>query len=462
MGIINTSRNIHLIGIHGCGMKGLALYLVSKGCVVSGSDLKKTGLNDKRISVYQGHQKSHVQGKDLVIYSSAVSQDNVERREAQRLQIPVMSRPEAMAALLEGKQSIGIAGVHGKTTTTGMIGQILINAGMDPTVFVGGSLPQQIQYGRAGMSPWCVFEADESDGSLIDYHPHYAVVTNIELEHVDYFRDLNHVISVFRQFMNQTLDKIIICADDPVCAELMTVMPSSKILSYGLSDRAIIKGEILESTDQGLFFRVMFHNDNVGIFRIPLYGKHQVSNALAAISVCTMLDVPVDIMQQTLAQFCGMERRFQSIGYYRGACVINDYAHHPREVYASLSASKQRFKGKVLAVFQPHRYSRFSRFYHDFAKILSGFDGVVITQIYHGHELNHDDISSVSLYEILKDQMSEPVYYCPALEDIQHLLETMTMDYDAILIMGAGDIETLAKGLVCGDRAMLTHPITSV
>ena len=443
MSIFSRAKKIHLLGIEGSGMKGLAYYLSYHGYQVSGSDLKAATRKDGNISFYQGHQSGHVVGKDLVLYSTAVNPENEELTAAKQFGIPTLSRAYAMAQLLNGKPSVAVSGIHGKTTTTGMIGKVLIEAGLDPTVIVGGVLKGEINYFRGGSGSWNVYEADESDGSISYYHPQISVITNIELEHVDYFKDLEHVLQVFRIFIQQTSLKVIMCIDDTTYS--FREFPEGKIFTYGFSEHAQVRASVIKKDCDGLIFSVMDRGVDLGEFRIPLYGQHHIQNAMAAICVGRLMNIPVQIIRKALAEFQGMERRFQIVGQFKGASIINDYAHHPQEVKACLDAARQKFKGKILGVFQPHRFSRFRRFMHEFAEILKSFDAILVAEIYHGFEKTEDSLSAKDLCDLLLEKGLDHVSYCSSLTEIVDQLRGFKMGFDAILIMGAGDIDWVAS-----------------
>lgn len=435
---------IHLIGIAGSGMSALSHLLVEKGHQVFGSDIKNfTSLHQRGITFFRGHEASHVRGKDLIVFSSAIPQNHVELVEARALGIPCIHRSQMLAELMEKKRSIAVSGMHGKTSTTGMIAKIAITAGLDPTIAVGGNFDFLSENARSGQGTWSIFEADESDGSLLSYHPEIAVITNLELEHMDYFKSLDHILKVFHQFASQVKTKVVINGDQHGCQVLRGIFPRDFMMAFGFEEFVDVQGRNIITLPWQSRFRVSFRGEDLGEFALPISGRHQISNALATIAVGLILGVKVDSLREALAHFHGADRRFQVQGQFRNVTFIDDYAHHPTEILATLESARLCFSGKILGIFQPHRYSRTLFFKEEFAKALLGFDHLIITDVYSGGEAPVEGVTGQLIYEELLKLGHTHVEYFPLLDEIREVVEKQALDYQAIITLGAGNMTSL-------------------
>ena len=385
-------QRIHFVGIGGIGMSGIAEVLLNLGYKISGSDLKSSPVTQRLATLgaqtFEGHQAANITGADVVVTSSAISIDNPEVAEARRLHIPVIQRAEMLAELMRLKYGIAIAGMHGKTTTTSMVAAVLAAGGLDPTVVVGGRVDALGSNARLGKSQYLVAEADESDRSFLKLSPILSVVTNIDREHMDCYRDMRDVRRTFLEFMERVpfYGLVVGCHDDPILQRLLPRV-HRRVTTYGTSSGSdfLIRLEPLNITaDQGPLsrFNVTYRQKNLGAFTLHVPGLHNVLNATAAVAVGTALDVPVDHIRSALDSFRGVDRRFQRKGKAAGVSVIDDYGHHPTEIRATLAAARQRGFRRVHVIFQPHRYTRTRDSEDDFATAFSDADTLCLLDIY--------------------------------------------------------------------------------
>ncbi|MFQ6058905.1 MAG: UDP-N-acetylmuramate--L-alanine ligase [Anaerolineae bacterium] len=435
--------HVHFVGMGGIGMSGLARVLLERGHRVSGSDLKLSALTDKLAAlgatVYEGHRSEQVAGAELVVISSAVPLDNPEVVEARRRGIPVLKRAEMLGRLMAEKYSIAVAGTHGKTTTSAMIALILERAGLDPTVLVGGELMDLGTNAKLGQGEYLVAEADEFDGSFLKAVPRLAVVTNIEADHLDYYGSLEAIVEAFGQFIALVPPDgyVVLCQDDPKVRDLGGT--EGTVVTYGLGQGAEWRATDLRLNGRGGYDFVVWHGEaQLGPFSLGVPGRHNVTNALAAIVVAWLLGLDVDQVRGTLARYRGTRRRFEVKGVVRGVTVVDDYAHHPTEIRATLAAARERYPGQALwVVFQPHTYSRTRFLLDDFARAFDQADHLVVTAIYAARE--HDDlgISSADLVA----RMSHPhVRHIADLREAATYLAHRIRPGDVLLTLGAGDV----------------------
>ncbi|MGH9701591.1 MAG: UDP-N-acetylmuramate--L-alanine ligase, partial [Candidatus Acidiferrales bacterium] len=403
-----TFRNfqrIHLVGIGGSGMSGIAEVLLSSGYAVSGSDLKSTPVTERLISlgakIYEGHRAENAAGAHVVVISSAVHSDNVEVLEAHRLKIPVIPRAEMLAELMRLKYGIAVAGAHGKTTTTSMVAAVLAAAGLDPTYVVGGRVNHSGSNARLGQGEYMVVEADESDRSFLLLAPVLAVITTIDREHLDQYSSLEEIQQVFLEFANRVpfYGSVILCLDEP---HVQAILPGVKrpVITYGTTKQADLV--ISDVKLQGLSseFRLAYHGDDLGLFRLPSPpGIHNVRNAAAAAAVGLALNVPADLIRAGLEKFAGVARRFEIKGTYAGVTLIDDYGHHPAEIRATLEAARGCDFKRLLVFFQPHRYTRTQALWEDFRRSFNHADILVVTEIYAAGEAPIDGVTGEKLAE---------------------------------------------------------------
>ncbi len=450
-------QHIHLVGIGGSGMSGIAEVLLTLGYKVTGSD---TGYSDsiRRLegmggTVYIGHRESHVEGAQVVVMSSAISTSNPEIRAARAKVIPVIPRAEMLAELMRLKFGIAIAGAHGKTTTTSMVASILAEAGLDPTFVVGGKVNALGTHARLGRSDLLIAEADESDGSFLRLSPSVVVVTNMDREHLDYYGSMDRLQEAFLEFINKIpfYGVAILCADDPWIRGLLPGVVK-RYQTFGLSDFSGVLTPDLFATDfehkaLGVDFRAHYRGQKLGPFRIRIPGIHNVSNALAAISVALEMDVPVDLIRSGLAAFSGVERRFQIRGEKDGIVVVDDYGHHPTEIRATLAAARATWSRRVVVVFQPHRYSRTRDLADDFSSAFEQADVVYVLDIYPGGEEPLPGISGKTIVEKIQGSGHPAVHWVNSDSGLITRLRDELREGDVLFTLGAGDVGKIGKEL---------------
>ncbi|NOS35878.1 MAG: UDP-N-acetylmuramate--L-alanine ligase, partial [Deltaproteobacteria bacterium] len=376
-------KNIHFVGVGGAGMSGLAEVLLNLGYKVSGSDLKATNVTDRLgnlgIDIVIGHSKEHISGADVVVYSSAVHQDNPEIVESREQQIPVIPRAEMLAELMRVKYGIAVAGTHGKTTTTSMIAAMLGHAGIDPTVVIGGKLNSMGSNAKLGKGEYLVAEADESDGSFVKLSPTIAVVTNIDREHMDYYHDMDDVLSNYLSFINKVpfYGCAVLCLDHPNIQSLMPQV-ARRHVTYGMTVQSDVSAREIEAKEMTTSFSLWYRGERLGRVSLGMPGEHSVYNALAAIAVGLELGVNFQQIAEGLEGFDGVQRRFQLKGKARDVIIVDDYGHHPEEIKVTLRAAKEGWGRRVVAVFQPHRYTRTRDLLADFFSAFNDADSLVI------------------------------------------------------------------------------------
>lgn len=423
-------------------MSGLARVLLEAGYVVSGCDRQPTHITDRLAglgaTVYEGHDAAHLTGTDLLVISSAIPADNPDLMAARRRAIPVVKRAELLGHLMKERQAVAIAGTHGKTTTTGMIAWILECAGLDPTIFAGGELINLNTNARRGRGPYAVAEADEYDYAFLELAPTVAVITNIEADHPDIFENLDAVVDAFTEFLNrvQPGGHIIACVDDPRVRALTAHRDNRR--TYGLRQPAEWQAIDIVPNGASQTFSVHHHQEPVGEFQVHLPGLHNVSNALAAIAAASTIQVELDVIRDALTSFRGTRRRFEEKGAVRDITVIDDYAHHPTEVRATLAAARQRYGGHTIwAVFQPHTYSRTRALLDDFAGSFSDADHVIVTDIYAARE---QDTWGVHARDLVGRMTHPGVQYVAGTADAADYLADCLVPGDVVLTLGAGDV----------------------
>jgi len=454
-----TFRNfqrIHLVGIGGSGMSGIAEVLLSSGYAVSGSDLKATPVTSRLeklgARIYEGHQAANVHGAHVVVISSAVRPDNVEVIEAHRLKIPVIPRAEMLAELMRLKYGIAVAGAHGKTTTTSMVASVLAAAGLDPTFVVGGRVNHAGSNARVGQGDYMVVEADESDRSFLLLAPVVAVVTTIDREHLDQYRSLEEIQSVFLEFVNRVpfYGTVILCLDEP---NVQAMIPSVKrpVITYGTTSQADLVISDVKLNGLASEFRLTYRGEDLGVFNLPSPpGIHNVRNAAAAAAVALSLNVPADLIRAGLEKFSGVGRRFEVKGVYAGVTLIDDYGHHPAEIRATLEAARGCGYKRLLVLFQPHRYTRTQFLWDDFCRAFNDADILVITEIYAASEHPIENITGERLAEAISAAGHKNVVFTSTMQAGIEFMLREARPGDAILTIGAGSV-----GRVLDQLAML-------
>ncbi len=450
---LDKIKNIHFVGIGGIGMSGIAEILHERGMTVSGCDLKRSSstalLAGRGVDIHIGHDPAHLAGVDAIVVTAAVRGANVEVDTARADGVQVIRRKDLLAAIVNEKRAVGVSGTHGKTTTSAMIATVLEDAGLDPTVIIGGMLRNFASNARSGKGDMIVVEADEYDRTFHELQPEIAVITNIEADHLDYYGSFENIVEAFRIFTENVRPggAIIGCVDDPAVAALLDRRGRSndpKIIRYGLGPGADLTTRNLTFDERGSSFEV----EGVGFFKLFVPGEHNVRNALAAIAVARALGVGHDAIAAGLAKFLGVDRRFQILGDYNGALVVDDYAHHPTEIRATLSAARSGYpRRRVVALFQPHLYSRTRDFSREFGSSLAGADVALVAPIYAAREQPIDGVSS----RMIADSAEGVEFIDRSHAEIINELRRRLQPNDVFIAMGAGDVHEIAEALVRGE-----------
>ena len=443
-------QHIHFVGIGGIGMSGIAEVLLNLGYRISGSDLRRSPITDRLerlgASVFQGHRTTNIEGVQVVVTSSAVRGDNPEVVEAMRKQIPVIPRAEMLAELMRLKYGIAIAGSHGKTTTTSMVATVLDRAGVDPTIVVGGRVNTLGSNARLGRGDFMVVEADESDKSFLKLSPTIAVVTNIDLEHLDYYKDIEEIRSCFLQFVNKVpfYGSVIICLDDPNI-QLIIPQMTRRMITYGMRAHAEVSASDVQISRDNFSsdFNVRRKGEDLGRIKLLVPGEHNVCNALAAVAVGLDLEIDFPVIAAGLESFRGTERRFQVKGLVEGdnggILVVDDYGHHPTEIRATLAAAKMSGR-RLVVLFQPHRYTRTAALKEDFARSFYDADLVLIADIYSANEEPILGITSDALADQIEKFGHHNVRYIGGVEQGKDALLEIVSSGDLVMTLGAGNV----------------------
>jgi len=452
------AKHYHLIGIGGIGMGTLASLLLDQGHVVSGSDLKDNdicrGLHARGVRIHIGHQTSNVaKNTDYAVYSSAVRVNNPELIESESRNIPVLRRAEVLAQLVNQQTGITIAGAHGKTTTTSMISSLLINADLRPTTAIGGIINNHEAYNaNLGEGKYFVAEVDESDGTFLYFHPTYSIITNMDFEHVDFYKNWEGIAQAYTKFINCTQDNgcLIVCGEDKKLLELVR-QQKVKAVTYGFSDEQDVYATDIVTDGFKSSFRchtkIASASRKDTSFELNVPGRHNILNALACISLGLQLGISFEVMFKTLKSFTGVKRRFQLKGRVDDIMVIDDYGHHPTEIAATLNAARLFGARRLVTVFQPHRYSRTKFLLNEFAESLSLSDELILTDIYAASEKVSEGVGVKVLFEKLQKKMGPRVTFLKK-EDILKYLQEHLQPGDMSLFLGAGDIYHLSDELV--------------
>ncbi|MGC8654582.1 MAG: UDP-N-acetylmuramate--L-alanine ligase [Candidatus Kryptoniota bacterium] len=445
--MFKSVRKIHMVGIGGIGMSGIAEILLDQGFEVSGSDqqLSETTkrLEELGAKVYKGHSANHLNDADVVVYSSAVHSDNPELVSAVERKIPIIRRAEMLAELMRTRYGIAIAGTHGKTTTTSMTGLVLMEGGLDPTVIVGGKLSS---FGgtnaRLGHGEFIVVEADEFDRSFLQLTPTIAAITTLEREHLDIYTDLEDIKRAFVQFANKVpfYGFVILCLDEPSILEIIPEI-KKKIVTYGLNAQSDLRASAITYNERKSSYRLVYKGKDMGIINLNVPGLHNIKNSMAAIGIGLELGIEFEKIKRAIESFSGVYRRLEIKGEVGNIMLIDDYAHHPTEVQASLSALKSGWpERRVVAVFQPHLYSRTRDFHEEFGKSFFNADVLIVTEIYPARE---EPIQGVSGELIVSDARSfghREAYFVPEKSSLADFLLKTVRPGDIVITMGAGDI----------------------
>ena len=452
-------QRIHFVGIGGIGMSGIAEVLLNLGYKVSGSDVKASAVTQRLASlgavIYEGHEEQNAADAEVVVVSSAISPANPEVLQARRQHIPVIRRAEMLAELMRLKYGIAIAGMHGKTTTTSMVAAVLAAGGLDPTVVVGGRVDAMGSNARLGNSQYLVAEADESDRSFLNLSPILSVVTNIDREHMDCYRNMRDVKRTFVQFMDLVpfYGTVVVCNDDPVLRGLLPEV-QRRTVTYGTRRGSDLRITAVNSEKMGSEttplnrFEVRFEDRELGEFTLHVPGLHNVLNATAAIAVGLGLDVPVEHIRSALDHFRGVDRRFQLKGKAAGVTVIDDYGHHPTEIKATLSAARQCGFRKVHVIFQPHRYSRTQALMEEFATAFGDAETIWVLDVYPASEAPIEGVTGEVLAERIRQQSGKDAKYQRSFSEAAHAAVAAAEEGDMILTLGAGNVSQLGASIL--------------
>ncbi len=449
----NTEQWIHMVGIAGAGMSGIAKVLKEQGSRVSGSDLQSNELTRKLadigVEICQGHSSSYLQeGVDLLVISSAIPQNNVEVQEARRRGIPVLKRGEILARMANASKGIAIAGAHGKTTTTSMLYTVLEACDLDPTFIVGGEIQGSELNARLGRGDYFVVEADESDASFLELRPYIAIVTNIENDHLDYYGSFDRIKNAFKQFLEQVDPAgFALLYGGDYCIQGISKDLSGKIIFYGEDSQFDYYLDNWKAEGMGSSFDVYHQHNYLGSITLSIPGKHNALNALAALATAIEMGYSFAAISSSLLNFRGAKRRFQVLGNIERSTVVDDYAHHPTEIRATISAARHLDYERVLVVFQPHRYSRTGLLAEQFGACFKEADLVIISDIYSAGEQPVEGVNGELIYQMARKAGSN-VLYIPTVEKIEDFILQEFHDNDLLITMGAGDIWKLGVKLV--------------
>ena len=458
---LSQFKHVHFIGIGGAGMSAIAWILLNRGFQISGSDMSSNETTRKLVrsgaTIFEGHDGSNTQGADLVVTSTAIRSDNPERIAAEAAAIPIWRRAKVLAEIMRQGRSIAVSGTHGKTTTTSMLGLMLSTAQFDPTVLIGGELNDFGGNARPGSGEWVVAEADESDASLLEMEPDRIITTNIDSDHLDFYADHGAIVRTFAKFFDQLRPegKIIACMDDPAIDALIRTK-EWPVITYGINNtEAQMRAVELQLADggRGSQFVPVWQGQRLEPVQLCIPGRHNVLNALAALACGLDIGAPFEPLRRALGIFEGAKRRFQVKGTQAGVTIVDDYAHHPTEIAATLSAARGRLggngqAGRLVGVFQPHRYSRTQHLAGDFGKALLATDMVVITDVYSAGERPIDGVSGQLVYDQLIEQGHTNAFYIPTLAETRTFLAQNLVAGDLFLTIGAGNIYTVGEGLL--------------
>lgn len=434
---------IHMIGIGGVSMSGLAEILLNQGYIITGSDINSTHLTNtliqNGISVFLGHNENNVKGADAVVYTAAIKKDNPEYIYAEKNNIPLIERSVLLGEVTKMfENTIAISGTHGKTTTTSMLAVSFLEANMDPTISVGGELPAINSNYKIGNSPYFITEACEYVESFLTLSPHCAIILNIEEDHLDYYKDINHIKSAFNKFANKidNTGYLVINNDDENCRDIST---NTNLITFGIDTESKFTAKNINTTPEFTSFDFSEDGKILATIKLKIPGKHNIYNALACLSVCRLYNLDIEKVAYALSKFTGAKRRFEFKGEKNGFLIYDDYAHHPSEIKATLKAAKNKRKHKIWCVFQPHTYTRTKALLNEFAESFYDADNVIITDIYAAREKDNGEISSKDLVERISSTSNNATYIKDFSDIVSYLKNHLEKD-DVIFTIGAGNI----------------------
>jgi UDP-N-acetylmuramate--alanine ligase len=443
--MMKTIKNIHFVGIGGIGMSGIAEILLSQGFKVTGSDLAKSEVTERLenlgVTIYEGHSAENLKEVDVLVYSSAVNLENPEVKEAISRKIPVIKRAEMLAECMRMKYGIGIAGTHGKTTTTSMVGLVLTEAGIDPTIIVGGKLSGLGgTNARLGKGDYIVVEADEYDRTFLKLTPVIAAITTLEKEHLDTYKDLDDIKMAFVEFANKVpfFGFVVLCLDEPALQDIIPQI-NKKIFTYGITPQADIRATDITYSGNTTEFSVIYLGQELGKIKLNVPGLHNIKNSLVAVTIAKEMGVDFNLIKSTLESFNGVYRRFEK-KYDNSIMVIDDYAHLPTEINVTLDGIRRGWNRRLVAVFQPHLYSRTRDFYAEFGRSFLNSDIFICTDVYPAREKPIEGITGELITNTAKNFGHKNVFYEPDKTKIPELLQKIYKPGDIIITLGAGDI----------------------
>jgi len=441
------ARRVHLVGVSGSGMIGLARILLESGHQVSGSDLQCSSqvkaLIELGLIFRPEHQSENIKGVELLVFSTAIGEGNPERMAAQENHLRQARRAECLAALADARELLIVAGTHGKTTSTVMLTAVLKEDGREPGFYIGADAPDFGASASAGKGIVFAAEADESDGSILQYHPIGALILNVEEDHLDYYRNLEHILSVFRQVVKQTSGPVVVCADDAQALSL--VLGEERGVTYGLEQSADFLAYDICLEERGSMFRVKQHGEDLGEVRLSIPGRHNVSNATGVIALAMSYGVSFESCVRALAKIRGAARRFDVRFQNEAYLIVDDYAHHPTEIKATLAAARKTGRKRIVAAFQPHRYTRTFHLQKEFSKAFKDADSVYLTDIYAAGEKPIEGLNGLAFFELVKKEFGDKAHYAASLKELKTSLSAELGEGDCLITMGAGDIYQVAE-----------------
>lgn len=446
-------KRLHFIGIGGTGMSGIAEVLFNLGFHVTGCDIKESSTTERLrslgITLWVGHDPSHLENVDVVVTSTAISNKNLEVIAAREMNLPIIPRAEMLAELMRMRYSIAVSGSHGKTTTTSMIAKVLEEANLDPTIVVGGRIKGLSTGGKLGNGNLMVAEADESDGSFLKLFPTIAVVTNIDREHLTQYKgDFERLKAAFFDFVSRIpfYGVAVLNADDPNVLELARV--ERKKITYSVKATGDVTVKNLTLLPLGSEFDVFFQGRLLGHIRLNVPGIHNVSNALSVVATALELEIPMGKVMKGLEEFRGVERRFEIIGEKDGITVLDDYAHHPTEIMRTLEAVRNFWRGRIVTVFQPHRYTRTKSLYNQFGYAFKDSDILIVTELYPAGETPMPGVSEELIYEAVKKEGYPPIYHIKKMKEVLKFLHEFLKPGDLLVTLGAGNVWKIGRGFL--------------
>lgn len=445
-------KRIHLIGIGGISMSGIASILAKQDFIVSGSDLHDSlllaELRGNGVQVQIGHKVDNVKGADLVVISNAIPEDNPELKYARKKGITVIKRAQMIAQMMEDKRGIAVSGTHGKTTTTSMTASVLKKGGLDPTILIGGELEMIGGNAYLGNGDFFLTEADESDGSFLYYNPEVVVVTNVELDHLDYYDNEDKLLNTFKKFLGTVPagGRAIICAEDKILMSLIDT-DNPRFLTYGFG-RGLLRAEDVKLLPFGSYYNLVYRGKKLGEINLNVPGKHNILNSLAAVAIAFHAGLDFTAVKKGMEEYSGVGRRFEKKGLMGNILVVDDYAHHPSEIKATLQAARNTGYERIVVVFQPHRYTRTKYLMDDFSRSFDLADHVIVTDIYSAGEKKIPGVKAQDLVRLIARRDRSEVDYIARLKDVVSYLQEILQPRDLVLTMGAGDVHLVGEILL--------------